>query len=147
MKIQVLTILFLVGTFFTADLGADADMDYSGEMMAGGADLDLGEMEAGADLGADMDLEGGAALAAGGAGLAYGADGLALGAANIRTQRTNLAPRIMTQRVMAKPKVITERVVQPIYQRTVNKPSLLRERYVQTAQLNRQAPQVTNRQP
>lgn len=147
MKIQVLTMLFLVGTMFTAELVADNDYDMEGEMMEGDADYDS------ADQGDDLEMGGegvaygdaNAYLSAGNAtGLNFGAG---YGAANIRTQRMNLTPRVMTQRVMAKPRVITERIVQPIYQRTVNKPSLLRERYIQVAQLNRAAPQVTNREP
>lgn len=48
---------------------------------------------------------------------------------------------------MAKPKIITENVVEPVYQRTVNKPTILRERYVPVPQFVKSAARVSNRQP
>ncbi len=48
---------------------------------------------------------------------------------------------------MAKPRIITENVVEPVYQRIVNRPSILREKYVPVPNYIRSAPQITSRKP
>ena len=67
--------------------------------------------------------------------------------AAVTTQRVNIAPRYITEKVTAKPKVIVENVVQPVYQKIINRPSILRERIVPVPQYNRAPTQVVNNEP
>ena len=71
---------------------------------------------------------------AGGAGLVLRGDSLSNAATNglargVSTQNYQLAPKYLTEKVVRKPKVITETVIQPVYERTINRPTLHRERY------------------
>ena len=70
-----------------------------------------------------------------------------VGPTRVQTQRVNIAPRYVTERVTAKPRIITENVVQPVYQKTINRPSILRERVIQVPQFNRGQTQVVNNKP
>ena len=65
----------------------------------------------------------------------------------VRTQRVNIAPRYITERVTAKPRIITENIIQPIYQRTINRPSVLRETIIPVPQYNRAPTQTINNKP
>lgn len=70
-----------------------------------------------------------------------------VGPTQVRTQRVNIAPRYVTERVTAKPRIITENIVQPIYQRTINRPSVVRETIVPVPQYNRAETQTVNNKP
>ena len=112
----------MIGAIFT-----EVAVFGNGDALLNGGNLVEGEV-----LDGDMELAvDGAALD--GAEYADG-DAMLVGPTAVRTQRVNVAPRILTKRVMAKPRVITEQVVEPVYQRIVNKPSILREKYVPVPQ-------------
>lgn len=132
--IKFLSIFLIAGAMLT-EVVVDGDNGFTME----------GSLVDGASFGEDAADEGYGATLGGASmgGVSYGGagfDGVNYGAANVRTQRVNIAPRIVNQRVMAKPRVITETEVQPVYQRIVNKPSILREKYVAVPQYVQSAP-------
>lgn len=83
----------------------------------------------------------GVALVSGGSLEAAAAAGLNNG---VTTQNYQLAPKYLTEKIVRQPKIITETVVQPIYERTINRPSLHTERYEAEANLVQSEPVVKN---
>jgi hypothetical protein len=82
-------------------------------------------------------------------GGAYAVDSLSGAAAaglmrGVSTQNYQLAPKYLTEKEVRKPKVITETVVQPIYEKTINRPTLHRERLEAEPNLIQSETQVRN---
>ena len=132
MNLRILvTFTIMISSIFTSALGqADNSSAQNWSMSANGAGAAMA-----ANGGAGVALMSGNGQVVGGLNMVQYGAGLGAAAAaglnrGVSTQNYQLAPKYLTEKVVRKPRIITENVVQPVYQKTINRPSLLRERYV-----------------